>query len=310
MFLNKTSKQNIMQIQKVTVFGAGVLGTQVAWQIATHGYQTWVYDIDKGVLDNARKKHHELAQLFVSKLGYDNAAVEKAFELLHYTTDLQQAVENTDLTSESIPEKFEIKRDFYKQLSPLLPDKTILTTNSSTMVPSMFAEFTGRPEKFLALHFANPVWKANIAEIMGHQGTSKEVFDVVVDFARSIGLVPIPIYKEQPGYVLNSLLVPWLTAAETLYFDGVADFKSIDKTWMISTGSPIGPFGIIDIIGMQTLYNVIMLRYKQTGDESFLRRAKIIKEQYIDKGKLGIAAGEGFYKYPNPEYQRPDFLKK
>jgi 3-hydroxybutyryl-CoA dehydrogenase len=174
----------------------------------------------------------------------------------------------------------------------------------------MFAEFTGRPEKFLALHFANPVWKANIAEIMGHQGTSKEVFDIVVDFARSIGLVPIPIYKEQPGYVLNSLLVPWLTAAETLYFDGVADFKSIDKTWMISTGSPIGPFGIIDIIGMQTLYNVIMLRYKQTGDESFLRRAKIIKEQYIDKGKLGIAAGEGFYKYPNPEYQRPDFLKK
>ncbi len=298
-----------MDLKKITVFGAGVLGSQVAWQIATHGYETWVYDIDDKALEGAKERHKQFAELFINKLGYPKDKIDEAFKLLNYTTDLKQAVDNADLTSESIPENYEIKKEFYTQLSGILPDKTILTTNSSTMVPSMFAQFTGRPEKFLALHFANPVWQANIGEVMGHQGTDPQVFDTVVEFARSIGLVPIPIHKEQPGYVLNSLLIPWLTAAQQLYFNDVADFRSVDKAWMISTGSPIGPFGILDIVGMQTLYNVLLLQYKQTGDESFLKRANIIKEQYIDKGKLGIHTGEGFYKYPDPEYQKPDFLK-
>ncbi len=299
-----------MDIKKVTVFGSGVLGSQVAWQVATHGYETWVYDIDPAALEKAKEKHKAYAQIFKEQLGYSPEQIDNAFRLLHYTTDLEKAVENTDLTSESIPENFDIKKEFYLKLKDLLPEKTILTTNSSTMVPSMLAGFTGRPEKFLAMHFANPVWKARIGEVMGHPGTDKQVFDTVVEFVRSIGLVPIPIYKEQPGYVLNSLLIPWLTAAQNLYFDGVADYKSIDKTWMISTGSPIGPFGIIDIVGMQTVYNVQMHLYKQTGDENYLKRAQKIKENFIDKGKLGIHSGEGFYKYPNPEFQDPEFLKK
>jgi len=298
-----------MEIKKVAVFGSGVLGSQVAWQVATHGYETWVYDIDGAALEAAKEKHKAYAQLFEQELGFDKEKLDKAFANLHYTTNLEEAVADADITSESIPEDYDIKKEFYEKLGKIAPEKTIFTTNSSTMVPSMFAPFTGRPEKFLALHFANPVWKANIGEVMKHEGTSAEVFDTVVEFAKSIGLVPIPIYKEQPGYVLNSLLVPWLTAAQALYFDDVADFKSIDKTWMISTGSPIGPFGILDIVGMQTLYNVLLLQYKQTGDEAFIKRAQIIKEEYIDKGKMGIATGEGFYKYPNPEYQNPDFLK-
>ena len=173
----------------------------------------------------------------------------------------------------------------------------------------MLAPYTGRKEKFLALHFANPVWEANIGEVMGHKDTSPEVFDTVVKFASKIGLVPIPIHKEQPGYVLNSLLIPLLEAAQKLYFGGVSDYKSIDKTWMISTGSKLGPFGIIDLVGMNTVYNIIMLNYKRKGEKALLERAQKIKEQFIDKGKLGVATGQGFYKYPNPEYQNPDFLK-
>ncbi len=108
------------------------------------------------------------------------------------------------------------------------------------MIPSMFEEESGRPEKFLALHFANPVWKANIAEVMIHKNTDEKYFKIVLDFAKNIGMVHIPIYKEQPGYVLNSLLVPLIKAARTLLFKGISDPESIDRTWMISTGAKIG----------------------------------------------------------------------
>ena len=122
-------------------------------------------------------------------------------------------------------------------------------------------------------------------------------------------MVPIPIHKEQNGYVLNSLLIPLLSAAGNLHMNGVADHESIDKTWMISTGVKMGPFGIMDIIGMQTMYNIDKLWGEKTGDKVMLARAELIKENFIDKGKLGVKTGEGFYKYPNPAYADPDFLR-
>jgi 3-hydroxybutyryl-CoA dehydrogenase len=228
---------------------------------------------------------------------------------LNYTTDLAEAVKDADFVSESVPENPEIKKSFYKELSKLAPEKTIFTTNSSTMVPSEIVSAVDRPDKFVALHFANGIWDANVGEVMGHPGSDQKVFDRVVEFAGEIGMVPIPIYKEQNGYVLNSLLVPLLSAAANLLVNGIADFESIDKTWMISTGVKMGPFATMDLIGMQTIYNIDMLWGGKLGDETILNRAKFIKENYIDKGKMGMSAGEGFYKYPNPAYEDPDFLK-
>ena len=110
------------------------------------------------------------------------------------------------------------------------------------MLPSQFAESTGRPEKFLALHFANEIWKHNTAEIMGHPGTDKNVFNDIVAFSKAIGMVALPLQKEQPGYIVNSLLVPLLSAATNLLVNEVADAETIDKTWMVATGAPTGPF--------------------------------------------------------------------
>jgi 3-hydroxybutyryl-CoA dehydrogenase len=211
--------------------------------------------------------------------------------------------------SESVPEDIEIKKSFYQELAKVAPEKTIFTTNSSTTLPSDYAAYTGRPEKFLALHFANGIWDTNIGEVMGHTGTNPEIFERVVKFASEIGMIPIPIHKEQNGYILNSLLVPLLTAAQDLFFNGVSDFESIDKTWMISMGTKMGPFGILDKVGLQTAYNISMLWGKKLGDQSRLERAAIIKSDFIDKGKMGVSSGEGFYKYPNPSYADPDFLK-
>lgn len=296
-------------MKNVTILGAGILGSQIAWQAAFHGFYVTVYDIDEKALEKAKEKHKGFAAYFKARRGATDDEIQNTFGRLTYTIDLTDAVKDADITSESVPEVLEIKKDFYKKLAAVAPEKTIFTTNSSTMVPSQYAAETGRPEKFLALHFANPVWEANIAEIMGHPGTDKKIFDEVVAFSKAMGMVPIPLFKEQSGYVINTLLSPLLAAAGNLFFNGVADYKTIDKTWMISTGAKFGPFGIMDLVGMQTMYHVMLLKAKQTGDEDALKRAEAIKANFIDKGKMGMSSGEGFYKYPNPEYQSPDFLK-
>jgi len=297
-----------MDIKNITIAGGGTLGSQVAWQTAFSGFRVTVYDaFDKG-LEASKSFHAQFAELFLNTRGASQEEIDQARSRLSYTTNLEQAVRDADLISESIPEDVEIKKAFYRELARVAPEKTIFTTNTSTTLPSEYANETGRPGKFLALHFANGIWDANVGEVMGHAGTDPAVFDRVVEFAREIGMVPIPIHKEQNGYVLNSLLVPLLSAAANLLVNDVADIESVDKTWMISTGVKMGPFGVMDMIGMQTMYNIDRLWGEKLGDEAMLARAEYIKEHYIDKGKLGVSTGEGFYKYPNPTYEDPDFL--
>ena len=298
-----------MEIQNVTIAGAGTLGSQIAWQTAFNGFSVTVFDAFEKGLETAKAYHQQYAELFLKSRGASQDEIDQTMVRLSYTTDLAKAVKNADIVSESIPENIVIKQSFYQELGKFAPEKTIFTTNSSTIIPSEIVIAVDRPEKFLALHFANEIWDANLAEVMGHPGTDAVIFDQVVEFARSIGMVPVPIYMEHHGYVLNSLLIPLLTAAGTLYIKGVTDFESIDKTWMISTGSKMGPFGIMDMIGMQTIYDIEMLLGEKFNDKAMLARAEFFKSNYIDKGKLGVKSGEGFYTYPKPAYRNPSFLK-
>lgn len=297
-----------MNIKNVTIAGGGTLGSQIAWQTAFKGFNVTVYDaFDKGI-EASKSFHKQFAELFLKTRDASQEEIDLTNSRLSYTTNLEEAVKDADLISESIPEDVEIKKSFYTELAKVAPEKTIFTTNSSTTIPSEYAKETGRPGKFVALHFANGIWDANIGEVMGRPDTDPEFFDRVVEFAREIGMVPIPIHKEQNGYVLNSLLVPLLSAAGNLLVNDVTDIESIDKTWMISTGVKMGPFGVMDIIGMQTMYNIDKLWGEKLGDEAMLARAAFIKHNYIDKGKMGVSTGEGFYKYPTPRYEEPDFL--
>ena len=298
-----------MEIKNVMIAGGGTLGSQVAWQTAFSGFNVTVYDAFEKGIKASQAFHTSFAEVFLSERGASQEEIDATFARLSYTTDLKKAVIDADIVNESVPENAEIKKSFYTELGKVAPEKTIFTTNSSTTLPSDYAEYTGRPDKFLALHFANGIWDANVGEVMGHPGTDKEIFNKVIEFAHEIGMVPIPIYKEQNGYVLNSLLIPLLNAAGELLLNGVTDHQSIDKTWMISASVKMGPFGIMDIIGMQTMYNIDKLWGEKLGNQNMLDRAAMIKKEYIDKGKMGVSSGEGFYKYPNPAYADADFLK-
>jgi 3-hydroxyacyl-CoA dehydrogenase len=280
-------------IRTVTILGSGVLGSQIAFQTAFSGFAVTVYDINENALDGARDRLAKLAATYLDEVpGATESSVEAARAGIVLSDSLADATKDADLVIEAVPEALSIKQDIYRRLGEVAPSKAIFATNSSTLLPSDLKDFTGRPEKFLALHFANQIWKFNTAEIMGTSETDPAVYQEVVRFATSIGMVPIELHKEKAGYVLNSLLVPLLNAAAALAAGGYADPEAIDKTWRIATGAPLGPFQIYDVIGLTTPYNILV-----SGDEQAQKIAAWLKTNYIDKGKLGIASGEGFYRY-------------
>ena len=290
-----------MSFTKITTAGAGTMGSQVAWQMAFHGKHVTVYDAIPAGLEKGKALHHEYAEHFLSRRGATQQQIDDTFARLAYTSDLAQAVRDADLISESVPESMSIKESFWRQASNHAPTHTVFTTNTSTLLPSALVGFVDRPQKFLALHFAIGVWDSNIGEVMGHPGSDTAVFEDVLTFADEIGLVPIPIHKEQGGYIINSLLVPWCTAALDLVVRGVSDVQSIDRTWMITLQTGLGPFGMIDRMGLGVVHHVAQLI---PAPES----ARYLDEHFIQKGHVGVASGEGFYRYPDPAYAQPAFI--
>jgi 3-hydroxyacyl-CoA dehydrogenase len=281
-------------MKNLTVLGAGVLGSQISFQSAYSGKNVVVFDISQDALDALPARWEYLKPLYLRDLP--TATPEKldaAVARIQVNVDLTDALKDADIVIEAVPELLEIKRDMWAKVGAVAPANTIFATNSSSLLPSQIADATGRPEKFLALHFANEVWRLNTGEVMGHAGTDPAAFEAVATFAEEIGMVPVRIYKENPGYIINALLLPMLTAAARMYVREVADFEVIDSTWRQATGAPVGPFQIHDIVGMTTAYNFNM----STGDPELQEFARLLKERFIDKGRMGIGAGKGFYDY-------------
>ena len=294
-----------MNYQHVTIIGSGVLGSQIAFQCAFFGFKVSVYGRNEASIEKTKERLNKLVSVY-GEFFKDSERAKLAYEGFIFETDLAKAVKDADLIIESVPETIEAKQEIYTKLANVAPEITVFATNSSTLLPSQFAEFTGRPSKFLALHFANSIWEKNMTEVMAHAGTDPKYVGEVTEFARAIGMIPFVLNKEQPGYILNTLLVPFLTSALSLWAKDVADPETIDKNWMLSTGAPVGPFGILDIVGMETPYH-LMQGQNDPGAQALAHK---IKHEMIDQGKMGIATGKGFYQYPNPEYKHPDFLKQ
>lgn len=309
-----------MDFKKVTVAGGGVLGSQIAFQSAFRGFDVTVWLRSDASIGRAKPKFERLRTIYLQTLeaaktnpaawarGFgperpDDAGidalkeqVERAYASLKLTTSYDEAAD-ADLVIESIAEDPAQKIAFYQELAKHLPERTVIATNSSTMLPSAFAEATGRPEKYLALHFANEIWRNNTGEVMGHAGTGQAYYDQVVEFAEAIGMVPLCLHKEQPGYILNSMLVPFLNAAEALWANGVADPETIDKTWQLGTGAPAGPFRILDVVGLTTAYNIVVMDPRSKDPETVQGKIASKLKAKIDAGETGVNAGKGFFDY-------------
>ena len=312
-------------MKNIVVAGGGVLGSQIAFQAAYCGFNVTIWLRSEGSiartqpkLDRLRETYAQAIRLMAAPEGqtpanwcrgladYETfdmdaclAQAEKAYAGIRLELDMAKAVQDADLVIESMAENADDKIAFYQKLAPLLPEKTVLVTNSSTLLPSKFAKYTGRPEKYLSLHFANSIWKNNTAEIMAQSKTDPKYFEEIMEFARQIRMIPLPVRKEKSGYLLNSMLVPLLFSGMDLYVNGISDPESIDNAWTLGTGAPKGPFQILDTVGLTTAYNIVQMYVKIPSflaPYNFKGMSKMLKE-YIDAGKLGMSSGEGVYKY-------------
>ena len=319
-----------MENKKVVIAGGGVLGTQIGLICAYHGFDTTFWLRSESSIGRTTPKIERYSALMLEDLAKAKALIgnpiggmlyprglirswqgitaeaidalieegKKNFaEKVHIELDLAKALSGAYIVIESMTEEPKAKIGMYNAMKDLLDEDTILCTNSSTLLPSMFAEYTGRPEKYCALHFANTIWKNNTGEVMGHPGTDPAIYQKVVEFAAAIGMVPLQLHKEQPGYILNSMLVPFLSAAQALWANGVADPETIDLTWRLATSAPAGPFQILDIVGLETAYNINQMKPAAQVEGTLENRmGKLLKEK-IDRGETGVNAGKGFYDY-------------
>ena len=322
-----------MKYKNIVIAGGGILGSQIAFQTAYCGfnvailirkddpkeelqnklnklYQTYVETIElmsteKGKASSNWARGIASIENFNKKECLDRA--KKALDKIVIITDQELALKSADLVIESITENFDAKIAFYKEIAPLMPKKTVIVTNSSTLLPSKMAKFTGRSDKYLSLHFANSIWKNNIAEVMRHNGTANKYFKEVIEFAEAINMIPLAAKEEKSGYLLNSMLVPFLLSAMDLVANGISDPETIDKAWTLGTGAPKGPFQIIDTVGLETARNIV-LQYQKVPDifDPLLKKMMLpynydgmldILNKYIEEGKLGRVTQEGFYKY-------------
>lgn len=318
-----------MNYKKIVIAGGGVLGSQIAFQAAYCGYDVviWLRSEEsktrtKPKLDNLKEEYIKTIDQMNSNseawafgiAGIDDfnyndclSKVENAYNSIVLETDMKIALENADLVIESMAENEKEKIEFYKKLAPFLEEKTVVVTNSSTLLPSKFAKYTQRANKFLSLHFANTIWKNNIAEVMAHGLTDEKYFNEIIEFAKSIKMIPLPVKKEKSGYLLNSMLVPFLLSAMDLVANEISDPKSIDEAWKKGTLAPKGPFEIIDTVGLETAKNIV-IQYQKVPSliNPLLKKMMLpynykgmldILNKYISEGKMGKSTKCGFYEY-------------
>lgn len=296
------------RIDSLTVIGSGVLGGQIAWHSAAKGKTVSILDISEEALNACRVAHDVYAGIYQKDLVLSEDDIAATRSRLSYVTDMAEAVSHTDLVIEAVPEVPEIKQAVYSEMAPLLPEHALIATNSSTLLPSDFAELTGRPEKFCALHFANLIWMMNVVEVMAHETTALDTLTAVTEFGIEIGMRPVPVRKEHNGYIINTWFGALLNSAQTLITNGVATPEDVDRTFlMCNPGAPTGPCGMIDVVGMHTAYNVMHHWGSVAMDEQVLANAHYIKTHFIDNGLMGLQSGQGYYSYPNPAYSAPGF---
>lgn len=294
-------------IKNILILGSGTMGLQIALQCASYEFNVTVYDVNEKALAKAEKHLVKLADVMAKRNRVSREQATNAPMHISFTVDPQTAGQNVDLISESIPEDPGLKKKVFAQFNKICPEHTIFTTNSSTLVPSMIAESTGRPDRFAALHF-HDILVTNIVDIMPHPGTSAQTLEDIRSFCRAIDQYPIELKKEQHGYVYNTMLVELLQSALLLASKEVASVKDIDRAWMGIMKTRVGPFGIMDSIGLDTAHKVIDYWAKVNQDPKSHANAKLLKA-FVDKGKLGLKSGQGFYQYPKPEFLNPEFME-
>lgn len=297
-----------MAIKQVTVVGAGTMGRQISLQTARSGLAVRLYDLDEAALDRAYEAQRAQVVAWIAADRISAGEGDALLARLTYTASLPDALGDTDLAIEVVPERVDLKRAVFAQLDAHLPKRAILATNSSSIRVSLLEDATNRPEQVANLHFYLQVWDHPMVEIGGGTRTTATTLDALETFARRIGMLPLRLHKESTGFIFNRIWRAIKKEALKVVDSGVASHEDVDRAWMIQYGDHnLPPFALMDQIGLDVVKDIEEHYARESGDPSDLPPPVLTDK--VARGDLGKKTGRGFYSYPNPSYATPDFLR-
>jgi len=283
-----------MDIQKIGVIGAGLMGAGIAQVAAQSGFQVCMMDVETRFVDKGlgmiEKNLERAAQK--GKLTPQDAATIRG--RIKGTVSSSEAVSDADVVIEAIIENMDLKKQLYKDIDGLAPDRTIFATNTSGLSITEMASVTKRPEKFIGMHFFNPVPVMQLVEVIRGYATSDDTVAVIKGLAQRLGKTAIEVL-EAPGFVVNRILVPMINEAIFVLQEGLATAAEIDEGMKLGANHPMGPLALADLVGLDTLLSVQDHLYREFADPKY--RPPVLLRKMVRAGHLGRKSGKGFYDY-------------
>lgn len=286
---------NANEIKQITVIGAGQMGHQIGMLCALGGYETIIQDLSETALQDAEAKLQAIMSKWVSKGKLAEDAKASAFNRMRFSTSFEESVSNSDLIIEAVTEKLDVKKEVFSKLEQYASPHAIFATNSSTIVNSLIAGETRRPEKVVNMHFFFPPLVMDCVEVVISEQTSEETAQIAMDVCKKINRTAVLLKKEISGFVANRILGALQKEAVALYEQGIADYKDIDIICRKALNHPIGPFELMDLSGLDVAYYVMDQRYRETGEPAD-KPFDCVAEK-VAKGELGRKTGKGWYEY-------------
>lgn len=280
-----------MEIETVGVVGCGLMGSGIAEVAAKSGFDVVVREIDDAALESGRGRIRKSLDRAVAKEKLSEEDRDAAWERLTFVTDVADLRE-CDIVIEAIVESLEAKNDLFGKLDELCGDRTIFASNTSSLTVTDMAAATERPDRFVGLHFFNPVPVMKLVEVVRTIATSEETFDRAYAFAEALGKVPIAA-KDNSGFVVNLLLVPYMLDAIRQLERGVATVEDIDTGMKLGCGYPMGPFTLCDFVGIDTLYRISEIMFEEYREERYAPPPLL--KRIVSMGRYGRKTGKGFY---------------
>jgi 3-hydroxybutyryl-CoA dehydrogenase len=288
-------------IKKVGIIGCGTMGVGITQVVLEAGYEVVVREIDASLLDKGMKAIQKGLERSVDKGLLITKAKEEALAHLSGTLALED-LKGSDLVIEAVFEDRQIKKELFKSLDLICPRETIFASNTSSLSITEMVASTSRPERMIGLHFFNPVQVMPLVEVVKTISTSPEVLNIAVEFIKSLRKVPI-ISKDNPGFIVNFLLTPYLMDAIKAVANGVASVQDIDTGMKLGCGHPMGPLMLADFIGLDILFKGTTSMFDEYKDSRYAPPPLLV--QLVRMGYIGRKVGKGFYDWSDPKNPVP-----